>query len=104
MRFMPVANPLLSQSVAALRKPTQPTVHSGLEVNRIIPVVRRLFATSSLRWLHERTDPLAVWMRPLLERRPARLVTVALANKLARIAWAVMTTGELYRHGVPSVG
>jgi transposase len=32
-----------------------------------------------------------------LLRRPARLVTVALANKLARIAWAIMTTGELFR-------
>jgi len=38
-----------------------------------------------------------VWTRQLLQRRPARLVTVALANKLARIAWAIMTTGELYR-------
>ena len=56
-----------------------------------------LGATASLRWLNKRTDPLAVWTRQLLQRRPARLVTVALANKLARIAWAIMTTGELYR-------
>ena len=64
------------------------------------PYLRRLLvlgATASLRWLHKRTDPLAVWTRQLLQRRPARLVTVALANKLARIAWAIMTTGELYR-------
>jgi hypothetical protein len=31
-------------------------------------------------------------------------VTVALANKMARIAWAIMTTGELYRREASSVG
>jgi transposase len=31
-----------------------------------------------------------------LERRPVRLVTVALANKIARIAWALMTRKEVY--------
>jgi transposase len=63
------------------------------------PYLRRLLvlgATSSLRWLGKRTDSLAEWTRKLLQRRPARLVTVALANKLARIAWAIMTTGELF--------
>jgi error-prone DNA polymerase len=37
------------------------------------------------------------WLRNILQRRPARLVTVALANKMARIAWAVMTRNEVYR-------
>jgi transposase len=32
-----------------------------------------------------------------MERKPARVVTVAMANKTARIAWAVMTRGEAYR-------
>jgi transposase len=32
-----------------------------------------------------------------LERKPARVVSVALANKTARIAWAVMMRGEVYR-------
>ena len=36
------------------------------------------------------------WTRGLLERRPVRLPTVALANKMARIAWAVMTRKEGY--------
>jgi transposase len=70
------------------------------------PYLRRLLvlgATASLRWLNKRTDPLAMWTRQLLQRRPARLVTVALANKLARIAWAIMTTGELYRREARSV-
>lgn len=33
----------------------------------------------------------------MLERRPARVVTVAAANRTARVAWAIMTRGETYR-------
>jgi transposase len=36
------------------------------------------------------------WLRSVLERRPVRLATVALANKMARIAWALMMHGEFY--------
>lgn len=38
-----------------------------------------------------------IWANQLLERKPARLVTVAVANKVARIAWAVMAREENYR-------
>lgn len=37
------------------------------------------------------------WLLGLLARRPRRLAAVALANKMARIAWAMMTSGEAYR-------
>ena len=37
------------------------------------------------------------WLRGMLERRLVRLATVALANKMVRIAWAAMTRGETYR-------
>jgi transposase len=33
----------------------------------------------------------------VLKRRPVNVAVVALANKLARIAWAVMARGEEYR-------
>lgn len=36
------------------------------------------------------------WVLALLERKPAKLVAVALANKIARIAWKLMTSGERY--------
>lgn len=36
------------------------------------------------------------WVIALLARKPAKLVAVAMANKAARIAWVVMTRGELY--------
>ncbi|RYH05192.1 IS110 family transposase, partial [Tropicimonas sp. IMCC6043] len=37
------------------------------------------------------------WVRSLLERKPTRLVTVAIANKTARTAWALLAKGETYR-------
>jgi transposase len=37
------------------------------------------------------------WLISLLARRPAKVVAVALANKMARIAWAVLARGETYR-------
>ena len=39
---------------------------------------------------------LADWARKLLARKPFKLVAVALANKMARIAWAVMAKGQSY--------
>jgi len=64
------------------------------------PYIRRLLvigATSMLRYARARTAPGADWVNSLLERRPARLVTVAMANKTARIAWALLSKGETYR-------
>jgi transposase len=39
---------------------------------------------------------LASWLDQLLKRKPPKLVAVALANKIARIAWKLMITGETY--------
>jgi hypothetical protein len=43
--------------------------------------------------VNKRKGALADWISALLAKKPARLVTVALANKLARIIWAIMRTG-----------
>jgi transposase len=37
------------------------------------------------------------WLLKLLQHKPRKLVAVALANKIARIAWAMMRSGEAYR-------
>ncbi len=37
------------------------------------------------------------WLSNLLARKPKKLAAVALANKMARIAWAIMTRGEVYQ-------
>ncbi len=64
------------------------------------PYIRRLLvigATSMLRYARAKTAPGADWVNGLLERRPPRLVTVAMANKTARIAWALLARGETYQ-------
>jgi transposase len=62
--------------------------------------IRRLLvtgATSVLRYARTRSIAGADWVISMLQRRPPRLVTVAIANKTARIAWAVLTKQESYR-------
>jgi transposase len=39
---------------------------------------------------------LADWARSLLAKKPFKVVAVALANKMARIAWAVMARSTAY--------
>jgi len=39
----------------------------------------------------------APWIKTLLARRPARVAAVAMANKTARIAWAVLARNEIYQ-------
>ena len=37
------------------------------------------------------------WLGRLMERRPTKVAAVALANKIARMAWAIMVRGERCR-------
>jgi transposase len=37
------------------------------------------------------------WLSALLARRPTKVAAIALANKIARVAWAVMAKGERYK-------
>jgi transposase len=62
--------------------------------------IRRLLvlgATAMVRRATIWNSALGRWVRGVLVRRPVRLVTVALANKMARIAWALLTRNEVYR-------
>ena len=65
--------------------------------NRYIRKQLVLGATSLLNVVGKRQGALRDWIVALLMKKPARLVTVALANKLARILWAMMKTGEGFR-------
>ena len=40
------------------------------------------------------------WLAALLARRPTKVAAIALANKLARMAWAMMAKGECYKEPV----
>jgi len=67
------------------------------------PYIRRLLyigAVGVVRYARKRSA-LESWVANLLTRRPARVVTTALANKMARIAWAVLARGQDYRTGQP---
>jgi transposase len=55
-------------------------------------------ATAVIRFVRNGTgkSALSSWIEQLLKRKPPKLVAVALANKLARIAWKLMVTGDTY--------
>ena len=60
--------------------------------------LRRLLvvgATAVMR-LARKDNASRSWATKLLERKPAKLAAVALANKTARIAWVVLTRGVTY--------
>ena len=62
--------------------------------------LRRLLvvgATAVMRHVKDKPTPMANWIRKLAEKKPFRVVSVALANKLARIAWVVLTRKEAYQ-------
>jgi transposase len=61
--------------------------------------LRRLLILGALVVIrHARVHPdKHPWLMKLLSRMPAKKVAVALANKMARIAWAILTKGGVYR-------
>ncbi|TIU34225.1 MAG: IS110 family transposase, partial [Mesorhizobium sp.] len=60
-----------------------------------------LGATSVLRHMRG-NDKAPKWLNGLLKRRPYKVVAVALANKNARIVWAMLSGSTLYEPA-PSV-
>jgi transposase len=67
--------------------------------------LRRLLvlgALSVVRRARTRPDKYS-WVVAMLGRRPAKVVAVALANKMARIAWAILAKGETYRAPVHTI-
>jgi transposase len=53
-------------------------------------------ATALLRHIRKGRHKPTPWLASLLERKPPKLVAVALANKFARIAWRLMISGGVY--------
>jgi len=69
------------------------------------PYLRTLLvngATAVIRRIEKAEGRTAIWIRRLLDRKPARVASVAIANKTARIAWAVMLREEDYK--APAIG
>lgn len=61
-------------------------------------------AGNAVRLAKARAASGEAWIRSLQERRPPKIVIIALANKTARIAWALMTRGESFRPPVVAAG
>jgi transposase len=62
--------------------------------------IRRLLiigAVSRLSWLGRRSIRDGSWLARMLARKPRMLVAIALANKMARAIWAMLTKNEDYR-------
>ena len=62
--------------------------------------IRRLLiigAMSRLNWLGRKSVPGGSWLASMLARKPRMLVAIALANKMARTIWAMLTRHEDYR-------
>jgi transposase len=53
-------------------------------------------ARATLRWVRLKTDRRSQWLRGLIERRGRNKAAVALANKNARIAWALLRSAQTY--------
>ena len=60
-----------------------------------------LGATAVIQHAKPGRQAASAWLIELLKRKPRKLAAVALANKMARIIWAMLTSGEAYRHPTP---
>lgn len=67
---------------------------AGDEMLRSVLVVGATAVVQHMRRTGKRAWP---WLEALIARKPAKLAAVALANKLARMAWKLMVSGERYR-------
>jgi len=63
--------------------------------------LRRLLVAGATSVIRAASKPgsrqMTEWLRALLARKPRKLAAVALANKITRVAWALMKSGETYR-------
>ena len=69
--------------------------------------LRSLLVTGAMAVIRAAMRPgsrqMTEWLRALLQRNPRKVAAVALANKMARVAWALMTSGEEYRRPVATM-
>jgi hypothetical protein len=57
-------------------------------------------ASAVVRWAARKGAPAGSWLERTLARKPRMLFVVALANKMARIIWALLAKGGIYRASI----
>ena len=55
------------------------------------------------RWAARNGAPQGSWLARMLGKKPRLVVAIALANRMARCAWAMLTKNEDYREPVAAV-
>ena len=103
-------------SILAERKPPKPdtlkqTDQPPISANPIADgaghTLRRQLihgARAALPYVAEKDTPLGRWAKALMTRAHRNVAVVAFANKLARIAWAVLRRGQRFAAGRPMTG
>jgi len=70
--------------------------------------LRTLLVVGAMSVIRAATRPgskqMTEWLRALLARKPRKVAAVALANKMARVAWALMMRGDVYQRPTIAVG
>ena len=128
LQTMPGIGPLIALAIEAFAPPMEtfqcgrnfaawlglvPRQHSSGGKERLGRVskagqadIRRLLiigAMSRLNWLGRKSIPQGSWLERMLARKPKMLVAIALANKMARTIWAMLTKKEDYREPAQAV-
>jgi transposase len=71
--------------------------HISKQGDRYLPRLLVLGVTTHLRHARGKASVAAGWINALLARCPAGIVKIAIANKLARVAWTVLRGNQGYR-------